>query len=333
MFCSVIKKKSNRIFLTLIVLVFLYSGISLADHFSEPLTIAFVPRSLDNPIFLDTFEHAQKKAVELGVRLEWVAPFSFDTGEQLEVIENLIRRKVDGMVISVDDVEEVREVINKATTEDIVVATFDADSPGSERLFHIGIDNRKAGLAIGKALVDVIEEKGLADQELDTMILTGAREALNLQERINGFLQATEDEINLKVNAVLENYDNFKLAIELVEEYTKNHPELDVIFFVGGWPFYVPAEAMPNFQRWAQRGGIAVGIDIFYDALLLQKEGLIQYLIGQDFASMGSVGLETLVGYIRSRKIPREFIETGLEHANADNLDRLLETHKPWLVK
>jgi ribose transport system substrate-binding protein len=333
LFCSAIRVGSCRVFLTFVLFIFLCNGLVLADDLTEPLTIAFVPRSLDNPIFLDTFEHAQKKALELGVRLEWVAPFSFDTGEQLEVIENLIRRRVDGMIVSVDDVEEVREVISKAIDEGIVVATFDADSPGSKRLFHIGIDNKKAGLAIGKALVDVVKKKGLAEQELDTMILTGARDALNLQERITGFIQATDGEINLKVNAILENYDNFKLAIELVEEYVKNHPELDVIFFVGGWPFYVPAEAMPNFQRWAQSGGLAVGIDIFYDALLLQKEGLIQYLIGQDFASMGSVGLETLVNYIRNGELPPEFIETGLEHANSENLERLLDTHKPWLVK
>ncbi len=333
MFYPDYRKAGYRVFSTLVVFICLSSGLVMAEVLPEPLTIAFVPRSLDNPIFLDTFEHAQQKAQKLGVRLEWVAPFSFDVTEQLEVINNLIRRRVDGMIISVDDIEEVREVINKAVDKGIVVATFDADSPGSKRLFHIGIDNKKAGLAIGRALVDVVVEKGLAEQERNTMILTGARDALNLQERIAGFIQATDGEINLKVNAILENYDNFKLAIELVEEYVKNHPELDVIFFVGGWPFYVPAEAMPNFQKWAQSGGLAVGIDIFYDALLLQKEGLIQYLIGQDFASMGSVGLETLVDYIRTRKMPSGFIETGLEHANSKNLDRLLDTHKPWLVK
>jgi len=66
----------------------------------------------------------------------------------------------------------------------------------------------------------------------------------------------------------------------------------------------VPSEALPNFQRWAQAGGIAVGIDLFYDALLLQKAGLIQYLIGQDMAAMGAMGLELLVNYIRHGEVP-----------------------------
>lgn len=321
----------TRVFLAILILIVCYGQVVAASE-SEPLTIAFVPRSLDNPIFLDTFEYAQKKAHELGVRLEWVAPFTFDTEDQVNVIESLISRKVDGIILSVDDVEPIRTVISKAIDNGIAVATFDADSPGSRRLFHIGIDNTKTGFTIGKALVDVIKERGLADQELNTMIMTGAKDALNLQERISGFLQATEG-INLNIKDIVENYDNVNLAVELTEEYVKNHPEVEVIYFVGGWPFYVPAEAMPNFQRWAQKGGIAVGIDIFYNALLLQKEGLIQYLIGQDLASMGSEGLGYIVDYIKDGKVPPEFIETGLEHATSDNLDRLLEIYKPWLVK
>lgn len=323
--------KGYIILLIFISYVFIFNGLVFAVN-NEVLTIAFVPRSLDNPIFLDAFEQSQSKAEELAVRLEWIAPFTYSTEEQIKVIENLIRRKVDGMIVSVNDEEIIHDAISKAIDNGIPVATFDADSPGSERLFHIGINNKKAGMAIGQALVEIVEERGLANEELNTMIMTGVRGALNLEERINGFLEATE-KINLKVNDVVENEDNVNLAVELVEDYVKNHPEVDVICFVGGWPFYVPAEAMPNYQRWAKRGGISVGIDIFYNALLLQKEGIIDYLIGQDMASMGSLGLEYIVNYIRYDEIPPEFIETGLTYANEENLDNLLEIHKPWLVK
>lgn len=299
----------------------------------QELTIAFLPRSLGNPIFLDAFEASQKKAYELGVRLEWVAPFDFDCQEQVEMLENLIRRGVDGIIASVNDEEAVHQVFQKAIDHGIPVATFDADSPESGRLFHIGINNYEAGVAIGEALVGVLKDRGLDEQELDTMIMTGFREALNLEERIRGFLDATEPEVNLNIAAILENEDTVEKAIILLEDYVKINPDVDVIFFVGGWPFYVPSEALPNFRRWAQDGGISVGIDLFYDALLLQKDGLIQYLIGQDMTSMGSLGLELLVNYIRHGDVPPDFVETGLEHANESNIDRLLEIHKPWLVK
>src|SRR5690554_6640725 len=81
---------------------------------AQDLTIALIPRSLGNPIFLDAFEAAQKKAYELDVRLEWVSSPDFDGERQIEIIENLIRRGVDGIMASVNDEEPMRQVIQKA---------------------------------------------------------------------------------------------------------------------------------------------------------------------------------------------------------------------------
>lgn len=329
-------KKTGSCLLILFIVLLGWSPLITAKApttVDKELTIAFLPRSLGNPIFLDAFEGAQKKAHELGVRLEWVASFDFDSAMQVEIIENLIRRGVDGIIASVNDEEPVHQVIQKAMEHGVAVATFDADAPRSGRLFHIGIDNYGAGVAIGQALVEVLRAKGLEQESLDTMIMTGFREALNLEERIRGFFSAIENVVDLNIKDILENEDTVELSIILLEDYVKSNPDIDVIYFVGGWPFYVPAEALPNFQKWAERGGIAVGIDLFYDALLLQKEGLIQYLIGQDMASMGSVGLELLVNYIRFGERPPDFVETGLEHANESNIDHLLRVYKPWLVK
>ena len=297
------------------------------------LTVTVVPRSLDKPIFLDAFEHANRKGLELGVQVEWVAPFNFGTEQQLHVIETLAKRGIHAMLLSVDDTEAVRSVINTAMDHGIAVATFDADSPSSERLFHIGIDNYKAGYAMGDALVDILADLDRLEQTQKTMIMTGVRDALNQEERIQGFLDAVTGRASLDIRDIVENKENFRLSVSQVEGYVVDHPDTDVIFFVGGWPFYVPAEAMPNFQRWSANGGIAVGIDLFYDALLLQSEGLIQYLIGQDFAAMGSLGVEFLVRYLETGDLPEEFVEVGLEHSNADNVEVFLNIHKPWLVR
>ena len=89
-----------------------------ADVWEDDLTIAFLPRSLGNPVFLDAFEAAQKKAHELGVTLEWVAPFDFDSDLQVEMIENLVRRGVDGIVASVNDEEQIHRVFQKADGKD-----------------------------------------------------------------------------------------------------------------------------------------------------------------------------------------------------------------------
>ncbi|MFW5961774.1 MAG: substrate-binding domain-containing protein, partial [bacterium] len=231
---------------------------------------------------------------------------------------------------------EYDQIINRAVEAGIAVATFDADAPNSDRIFNIGIDNYEAGKVTAEGLLKVLDEKNIdyndSDQELNTMIMTGVKGALNLEERIGAFLDTVEN-TNIKVEDIVENQDNVNLAVELLEQYVQKNPDIDIIFFVGGWPFYVPAEALPNFQSWAQNGGVAVGIDIFYDALVLQDRGLIHYLVGQDMSTMGSEGLLSLYNYIQYGIKPPEYIQTGLEIANKDNLDRLLKIHQPWRVK
>lgn len=318
---------------SILVLYFFFSLFSPLLQSDDLLTIAFIPKSLDNPIFLDTFEAAQIKAKELGVRIEWVAPFTTDTYEQVKIIENLSTREIHGMLISCSDSEILQDVIDATIKSGIPVATFDSDSAKSNRLFYIGTDNYEAGTAVGEAVIHLIEEMGVKQKTFQAMILSGSTGAWNLNKRIEGFTSAVKERISLDINAILYCEDNIQLSIELVEEYIIHHPEIDLIFFAGGWPFYAPADAMPNFQKWAASGGIAVGIDIFYSALLLQKEGLIDFLVGQDFSAMGALGLEHLVRWIKEGETPPSIINTGLTYSCQDTLEELLKIHMPWEVR
>jgi ribose transport system substrate-binding protein len=300
----------------------------------EELTIAFVPRSLDNPIFLDAFEQSQKKADDLGINLEWVAPFVYNEEEQLEIIEALIEQQVDGLIVSVNNTEKYIEVIDKALKNGVAVATFDADAPDSSRIFHVGINNLKAGEAAAEGLLNILQKENInyKDHKLDTMVMTGVRDAVNLEERIRGFSKVISN-TSIQIKSILENQDSVNISVELLEQYLEKNPEVDIIYFVGGWPFYVPAEALPNFQKWVNNGGTAVGIDIFYDALLLQQQGLVKYLVGQDMSSMGSEALSLMYNYLKYDLEVPEIVHTGLEISDGSNIDRLLQIYQPWRVK
>jgi ribose transport system substrate-binding protein len=192
---------------------------------NKEITIAYVPRSLDNPIFLDAFEHAQEKAIDLGIKIEWVAPFAYNAKEQIKIIESLIARKVDGMVVSVNNTPDYIEVINRAVDSGIAVATFDADAPDSKRLFHIGINNYQAGRVTATGLLEVLEAKNIdyknQNKKLDTMIMTGVRGALNLDSRIIETTSLSkkqmEDTIHQKVDFTHANQTLKEMKKESVE--------------------------------------------------------------------------------------------------------------------
>lgn len=329
------KRRQGKFLLFMTILVFSASVRFEAESTARtrPIVIAIVPKSLDNPVFIDAKETAELTARKLNVVVEWVGPFKVDVDAQIRIMEGLIRRKVDGIAISCSDGERLREVIDKAVDAGIKVATIDADAPGSKRLFYCGTDNYRAGWACGEAMVRIVTEKGWADRELETAILTGGLTAHNLNERIRGFKEATAGRIKLNYQALLACDDDTTTATREVEAYIKKHPETKAFFFAGGWAFFGPSESLPLYDAWCQNGGIAVSMDTFYPVLQAAQKGLAQALVGQDFRKMGEFTVSYLVCAIKDLPIPSDFIDTGLELADQSNFAQLLRTKKPWNMK
>lgn len=330
----------HKIFKTIILFLFftaftfpadLSQGAATAP--TRPIIVSIVPKSLDNPVYIEAKEAAELTARNLNVQVEWVGPFKVDVEAQIRIIEGLIRRKVDGIAVSCSDGERLREVIDKAVDAGIKVATIDADAPGSKRLFYCGTDNYRAGWACGEAMVRIVTEKGLADRELNTAILTGGLTAHNLNERIRGFKEATAGRINLNYQALLACDDDTTTAAKKVEAYIKDHPETDAFFFTGGWAFFGPPESLPFYDEWCQKGGIAVSMDTFYPVLQAAQKGFAQALVGQNFAKMGEFTVSYLVCAVKDLPIPSDFIDTGLELADQSNFAQLLQTKKQWDIK
>jgi ribose transport system substrate-binding protein len=345
----------TKLLLLLIILFAVLSGCSSSDIGSrtaaeEPVTaasgeksyppkqsdtiIAMVPKSLDNPVFLDAKEEGERIGRELGIKVEWLGSMQTDSYEQGIIVESLIRRHVDGIVVSCIDPEVMRPIINKAVNAGIKVATFDSDCPDSNRLFYCGTNNYAAGEACGKALIKALKEKRKDRQPLDLLVMTADEGDNNLNERLNSFIDtARKGGIIMNVGHKLYCRDDINLAGDLLEKYIRSGKTPDVFFSTGGWPLIVPAESLPGFQAWCKNGGTSIVMDTFYPILDAAKKGLADSLVGQDFKKMGELSIRNLYKAIKGNEIPLKFIDTGMELGNKSNYDLLLKGKQRWEIK
>src|SRR5690554_5272580 len=126
----------------------------LASATAWAQTFAVVPKSVDNPFFIDVENGARAAAEELGVRMEFVGPQTTDIAQQISVLEDLIVRGVDGIALSPVDAQSVLPVLERARKAGIPVVTFDSDTAGGAgRVAFIGTDNYAAGVSAGEAFV------------------------------------------------------------------------------------------------------------------------------------------------------------------------------------
>lgn len=301
---------------------------------NKDITIAMVPKSLDNPVFLDALEQGERIGRELGVKVEWLGPMQSDTNVQIAIVESLIRRKVDGIVISCIDPAKIKPVINKAVQAGIKVATFDSDSPDSNRLFYCGTDNYAAGVACGKALIKEAKARGKDKKVLNLLIMTADKESNNLNKRLNGFLEtAREGGIQLNIIDTLYCNDDVNIAGDMLEKHIRTEDTPDVFFSTGGWPFVSPPESLPGFHAWCKDGGISILVDTYYPVLEAAEKGLADSLVGQNFNKMGELSIKNLYKAIKGEKIPSSFINTGLELGDKSNFAKLLEGKQRWEIK
>lgn len=299
-------------------------GAEAAEEAGE-ITIAVVPKALDNPVFLDTKIASEAAGEELGITVNFTGSTSSDAAEQATVVEGLIESGVDGILISVNDADALTGVINDAIAAGIKVATFDSDAPDSDRLFYIGSNNYELGKACAVELNDLV-----GDEEIDLAIMTGVVGASNLEERIDGVEENIND--NIAVLSVQACDDNVDKSVEILNTYTPANPDLDAWIVVGGWPFFSTVDSLPDLKTFRENGGYFVIIDTFYPMLAFMKEDppLADVMIGQDFAAMGKTGVELLLDLIEGGTVEEEIVITPMEYCTVDNVDELLATKPPW---
>ena len=320
-------KKLMLIVLVLVTgLMPLFAGGGREAADPDQITIAVVPKGLDNPVFLDTKSGAEAAGAELGVRIIWTGPVRADATEQVAVLEGLIQQGVDGILVSANDPTALNSVIQSATDAGIKVATFDSDAPESARIFYAGSDNYVLGQTSAELLVELAA--GML-APVETAVLTGVLGAFNLEERIRG-VRDTVEGTNVRIASVQAGEDDIDRSVQVIEDYTEANPGLDAWIFVGGWPFFAPPETLAALRRFRDRGGLVVSVDSFYPMLEFVEADMADYLVGQNFYAMGDLGVRQLLRAIQGGRITEEILDTGLEIVSPDNVAEIKATKDPW---
>jgi ribose transport system substrate-binding protein len=295
---------------------------------AKQITIAVVPKALDNNIFLDAKTGAEAKGKELGINVEWVGPARSDAAEQVSVIESLIQRKVDGILISCNNADALKDVIDRGIAAGIQIATFDSDSPDSKRAFYAGTDNYSFGVQAADYMMEYLPNGG------KVAILTGILGAPNLEERIRGFKERfVEKNFPIQVLPVQTGEDDVQKSVEVVTQFTLANPDLAGWFFDGGWPYFADPSALPEVKRFMEKGGRIVSIDTAYPMLPFLGENMVDVLIGQNYFKMGNDGVQMLYNLIQGQPsgAPADGIYfTGSEIGTKENWKELQSGKDPW---
>ncbi len=281
----------------------------------QKLVFAFVPKLLDNPVFQLAWQGAQAAAKDLGkgrIEVQRFAPVKSDAVEQAQIVESLIERKVDGIAISVNDADALKESIDKAIDAGIPVVTFDSDSPRSKRLAYYGTANKPSGRLMAEYLVRLMGPKGSIG------ILMGTPGAPNLEERKEGILEYLKDYPDIKVAAIVYCDDDVNKGVSGMESAMEAHPELTGWILPGAWALFTPP---PGPFAGKKPGSLTVvSIDALPEELDYVRQGYVQVLMGQKLWGWGYDSVRMLQE-LKEGKPSRGVIDSGVDIVTKENVE------------
>lgn len=291
----------------------------------KTLTIAWIPKALDNPVFEVGRQGALQKAAELStsgpvqVKVLYVGSVASDAAEQVRVVEDVIAREVDAIAISCNDPTACIDPINRAVAAGILVMTWDADSPLSKRFTYLGLDNPQAGIAAAELLVEAMGTRG------KVAILTGVPGALNLEERVQGFLEGVSAYPEIEIVTTVVTNDDINMGVQALEETMQAYPDLDGWFFAGMWPLFAERGSMPLWEDAAlNRGMKTVAFDALPVECELLRDGYLSGLIDQRNWGWGYDTIQIVYDKVVLGKEFPPFSDSGFNIITNNNVDAML---------
>lgn len=326
------RRKIKFMFIVLMVvsmLVLSVCGIS----FAKRLVIGYVPMTMANEFYVTMIQGAKMMAEKLDVQLIVQAPTRhISAEEQMQILENLIERKVDAIVLVPVSSTGVVSAVKKAQDAGIPVVNVDVmvdrdalKKAGCKITPFIGSNNFDGARIAGWYALSRLGGFG------KVALLTGVEGQANTAFRRDGFKAATEgvEAQGGKIEIVAQQTANWEveLAYNVFQNILQGQPDLDLVFASNDNMALGAIQAIKDMGKEGEV--IVIGYDAIPAAVDSVKKGTMDASVAQYPGEMGKQGVEAAVKMAQGEEIP-DITWTAVELISKANVTQLEEYLKEF---
>jgi ribose transport system substrate-binding protein len=277
----------------------------------------------NDPFYMTMLKGAQARADELNVSLVATAPAQFDPAPQIPLVESMMARQVDAILIAACDKDAMIEPLKRAYDAGIKIISVDTyigngdytHGPVTFPLSYIGSDNVQGGRIAGSALIKAIGGRGkIYIQNVKPGISTIIQREQGCLEAI----QATGGAVTL--TGVDYNNDSSVIARQQTAAVLRRVQDLSAIFGAN----LFSAEGAAHAVKDAGKQGVikVASFDAPKQAIIDLRNGVIDIVIAQLPAQMGRIAIEYAVKALSGETGSlKKRVTTGYVIIDKDNVD------------
>lgn len=302
---------------------------------AEDLTLALVPKAMNNPFFDLARDGCEAAAAEMdGVTCLYIGPSEHTEMEQIQIVQDLITRGVDGIAVSPSNAPAMAKALARARDAGIPVLTWDADLLEADqdiRATFIGTNNYQIGVELAGIVEDLKPEGG------SLCLQTGGAAAANhnlrlqgIRDTLGGFEDTTPPGQRLTGENGWSEVDGCPLitdddsakAVQGLADILNKYGDLDAFVSTGAftqWSDNAYRQAIEPHLGRMESGELVV---VVADTLPMQMEqladGYSHGQVGQRPYEMGYKSMYVLKDMIEG-ETPEDPIYTGLDVCTQEN--------------
>jgi len=267
---------------------------------------------------------AQQAAQAAGATLEVAAPDEFDASLQTPVVNAVVAKKPDAILVAPTDTKAMIPPLTQAKAAGIKLVFVDTTTENGAELAEseIASDNLEGGREAARALARLTGEKG-------SVLVINVKPGISTTDaRAKGFEEELKNFPNMKSIGVEYSNDKPEVAAAKATAALAAHPDLAGIF--GTNLFSAEGAATGLRSAGASQKVKIVGFDAGPKQVEDLEQGIVQALIAQKPADIGKAGVEQAIAALKGEPVQKK-IGTGFVVVTKDNMNN--PDVQPFLYK
>ena len=303
-----------------LVLVSLILGMVLGPACNRPSEgeqkriIAVIPKGVSHFFWQSVHAGAQAAAKETNVEIVWKGPAQeTDYTGQINMVEDAINRRVDGIVLAPSHRDSLVPVVERAQNNGIPVTIFDSGIGTERYVSYVATDNLQGGSIAAERLAEKLGGKGRI------AILGVKAGSVSTDEREEGFQETIKTKYpDIQIVAFQYGDADRSKSLDRAADILTAHPDLNGFFASNESSTVGVVQAIK--QKGLAGKVVLVGFDSSPNLIDDLRAGAIDSLVLQNPYKMGYEAVKTMVARLNGETPPR-IVDTGVVLLTKDNLD------------
>jgi ribose transport system substrate-binding protein len=275
--------------------------------------IGVVPKGASHLFWQTIHAGTLKAGAEFDLDVSWQAPqLEIDTSRQIAIVENLISRQVDGILLAPVDEESLVSPVERAAEQGIPVAIFDSSINTDKIVSFVATDNFEAGVIAGRRMGEILGGRGKVG------IIGFMPGSASTVKRENGFLEALKSFPDIEMVGLRYNMSDRAKAMAESENLMTAHPDLAGLFADNESSTDGTVRAVK--QRGAADQVKIVGFDSSDELIDELKAGTMDSIVVQDPFRMGYECMKAMADHLAGRE-PLAQLDSGSYLVTRENVD------------